>query len=213
MKIKLKCPGCGNLMEEFVEQQTTIQCSKEGCGYWFIVGENTVATEKCSPKPQPSKQIAVKKDTGKPEFSIIPWEVIEDFTGLQKGTDLHVIVKACHDIINSKKDDHLSTLKSIFAMSVRLFGLRDLASSMMFGAVKYSRDNWKTGFGGDYRRILECVIRHGVALADGEYFDYEAREGFPKGNIHAGAIVFNLMVALNEISIYLDDQPFFEVKK
>ena len=157
--------------------------------------------------------LAVKNDTGKPEFSIIPWEVIEDFTGLQKGTDLHVIVKTCHDIINSKKDDHLSTLKSIFAMSVRLFGLRDLASSMMFGAVKYSRDNWKTGFGGDYRRILECVIRHGVALADGEYFDYEAREGFPKGNIHAGAIVFNLMVALNEISIYLDDQPFFEVKK
>lgn len=41
-----------------------------------------------------------------------------------------------------------------------------------FGAKKYDEDNWRGGI--SYRRILDAVLRHVLAIADGEDQDPES---------------------------------------
>lgn len=56
---------------------------------------------------------------------------------------------------------------------------------MMFGAEKYSADNWKIGL--DRTEILESAQRHLIALFNGEENDPES------GLSHAGHIMCNMM--------------------
>lgn len=60
-----------------------------------------------------------------------------------------------------------------------------LVRVLEFGADKYAPDNWKLGL--DRREILDSMMRHIAALADGEANDPES--GLP----HIGHILCNAM--------------------
>ena len=63
--------------------------------------------------------------------------------------------------------------------------LKPLVQVLMFGAEKYSPDNWKKGL--DKKEILESMTRHLTALMDGETHDPES------GLHHIGHILCNAM--------------------
>lgn len=63
--------------------------------------------------------------------------------------------------------------------------LEPLIKVLMFGANKYSRDNWKLGQ--DPKKVLESLQRHVAALMDGETNDSES--GLP----HIGHVMANAM--------------------
>ena len=60
-----------------------------------------------------------------------------------------------------------------------------LVRVLEFGAKKYSDDNWKKGL--DKKEILESMMRHLMALMDGEDIDPES------GEHHMGHIMCNTM--------------------
>jgi hypothetical protein len=63
--------------------------------------------------------------------------------------------------------------------------LTPLVEVMMYGCHKYTRDNWKKGF--PKEKLIDSLLRHALALADGEEID-------PENNIHhIGGIMFNAM--------------------
>lgn len=68
---------------------------------------------------------------------------------------------------------------------VHFKSLSPLVRVLMFGAKKYSIDNWKKGL--DEKEILESLSRHLFALMDGEEFDDES------GESHIGHIMCNAM--------------------
>lgn len=63
--------------------------------------------------------------------------------------------------------------------------LAPMVEVLMFGAEKYSPDNWKKGL--DKKEILESMVRHLTALMDGESHDKES------GLHHIGHILCNAM--------------------
>lgn len=63
--------------------------------------------------------------------------------------------------------------------------LEPMVKVLMFGAKKYSADNWKKGL--DNKQILESLQRHLAAIMDGEEYDRES--GLP----HIGHIMCNAM--------------------
>jgi|SRR5581483_756781 len=63
--------------------------------------------------------------------------------------------------------------------------MEPLIQVLMFGAAKYSRDNWKLGM--DPKKVLDSLQRHLAALADGETHDVESK--LP----HIGHIMANAM--------------------
>lgn len=65
--------------------------------------------------------------------------------------------------------------------------LRYLVQLMMFGAVKYKRDNWKLVEPERYRKSL---LRHVAQLAEGEWIDEDSK--LP----HCACIMFNAMVLI-----------------
>lgn len=60
-----------------------------------------------------------------------------------------------------------------------------LVKVLEFGANKYNADNWKKGL--DKKEILESMMRHLIALMDGELNDPES------GELHIGHIMCNTM--------------------
>ncbi len=68
---------------------------------------------------------------------------------------------------------------------VVFWALSPLVKVLMFGASKYSDDNWKKGL--NKREILESLMRHLTALMDGELRDLES------GELHIGHIMANAM--------------------
>lgn len=60
-----------------------------------------------------------------------------------------------------------------------------LVETLTFGAKKYARDNWKKGL--DKEKILDSMMRHMVAIMDGEEYDAES------GVLHTGHIMANCM--------------------
>jgi len=68
---------------------------------------------------------------------------------------------------------------------VHFKSLVPLVKVLMFGAKKYSPDNWKKGL--DEKEILESISRHLFALIDGEENDPES------GESHIGHIMCNAM--------------------
>lgn len=64
--------------------------------------------------------------------------------------------------------------------------LTPLVEVMMYGCKKYKRDDWKKGF--PKEKLIDSLLRHAHALADGQELD-------PENNIHhVGGIMFNAMV-------------------
>ncbi len=63
--------------------------------------------------------------------------------------------------------------------------LEDMAKVMMFGAKKYSRNNWKLGL--EHSAIVDAILRHTMKILRGEYIDDES--GFP----HLSHIACNAM--------------------
>lgn len=63
--------------------------------------------------------------------------------------------------------------------------LEPMVRVLMFGAEKYSKDNWKKGL--DEDEILESLTRHLTSLMDGELRDKES------GLLHIGHIMVNAM--------------------
>lgn len=68
---------------------------------------------------------------------------------------------------------------------VHFKSLEPLVKVLMFGAEKYSPDNWKKGL--DPKEIMESMMRHVTAIMDGEINDPES--GLP----HIGHIMCNSM--------------------
>jgi hypothetical protein len=68
---------------------------------------------------------------------------------------------------------------------VHFKSLQPMVNVLMFGAEKYTPDNWKKGL--DQKEILESMQRHLAALIDGETNDPES--GLP----HIGHIQCNAM--------------------
>lgn len=63
--------------------------------------------------------------------------------------------------------------------------LEPMVRVMMYGAQKYSNDNWKKGL--DKTEILESLMRHLTSLMDGELRDKES------GLLHIGHIMANAL--------------------
>lgn len=68
---------------------------------------------------------------------------------------------------------------------VHFASIAPMVTVLMFGANKYSADNWKKGL--DLKEILESMQRHLAALFDGEVVDPES------GELHIGHIMCNAM--------------------
>jgi hypothetical protein len=89
-------------------------------------------------------------------------------------------------------------IRKTFEAAVPLIGLEFLAVALGFGCVKYERNNWKKGFGGDYKRFLRASLRHTHLWLTGSHYDGTTLPGYARGNCHRGAILFSLMVAMHE---------------
>lgn len=151
----------------------------------------------------------LKYDAGKVDYSLIPFEIIED--SLAEGNDqLKVVMSWVHDVINDEvtvcSDSFLKTLQTC----IFLLGLDSMAIALMYGEVKYSRNNWKDGFEGDYKRFLKAFLRHSIAYCNGKEYDGEAIEHFPKGNLHKGACCFCMLLAYNEACYHFTNERAWE---
>lgn len=63
--------------------------------------------------------------------------------------------------------------------------LEPMVRVLMFGAKKYSPDNWKKGL--NYKELCESLLRHVYAFMEGEDFDPESKIE------HVGHILCNAM--------------------
>ena len=76
--------------------------------------------------------------------------------------------------------------------------LEPLIEVLMFGATKYSKDNWKKGQ--PITELLGSLFRHIIAFQNGETLDKES------GKSHIGHAMCNLMF----IQFVLDNLPHFD---
>ena len=65
--------------------------------------------------------------------------------------------------------------------------LRELVSLMMFGQIKYERNNWMKVDPEEYKKAL---LRHVALLAEGEWLDTDSKHS------HCSCIMFNAMVLI-----------------
>lgn len=84
----------------------------------------------------------------------------------------------------SEKSDRFNSGKEKWSL-VHFQSLTPMVEVLEFGAKKYSPDNWKKGF--DKKELLDSLLRHVTALADGEEFDKESKLH------HIGHIMCNAM--------------------
>jgi hypothetical protein len=64
--------------------------------------------------------------------------------------------------------------------------LRYTAAGLTYGAIKYNKDNWRTGF--EYRSLLDSLKRHLSDFEDGKDFDEES--GLPSLALIATNLAF-----------------------
>ena len=136
----------------------------------------------------------------KVDLSLIPWDILSLSYPDKKE---RAIAKAAHDILNSEE---VGGVNALLNFAIDAIGMNPLAIALGYGVVKYGRNNWKKGFGGNPRRFLRATLRHCDAYLRGNIFDGQAIAGYPQGNHHQGAISFSLMVADNEQQGEDDDQ-------
>jgi len=72
--------------------------------------------------------------------------------------------------------------------------LEPAVRALEFGAKKYTRDNWKNGFGGT-ARPLASALRHLAAFQNGERVDAES------GVSHIGHAMCCLIFLMNELAL------------
>lgn len=87
-------------------------------------------------------------------------------------------------IINSPIGLRFNTGKLRWGL-VHFKSLEPLVRVLMFGAEKYTDNNWQKGL--NEREILECAQRHLAAMLDGELIDKES--GLP----HVGHLMCNAL--------------------
>ena len=73
--------------------------------------------------------------------------------------------------MSARKDDAGKPPISLIPRS----GLLAVARVMAKGKIKYGAQNWRSGGGMDWSRLLDAALRHVLAFADGE--DYDTGEG------------------------------------
>lgn len=64
-----------------------------------------------------------------------------------------------------------------------------LARVLEFGKGKYARDNWRGGI--QWTRVIDAILRHAFAIADGEDIDPES------GMLHSAHVMCNAMFLTN----------------
>jgi hypothetical protein len=84
----------------------------------------------------------------------------------------------------SKQADRFNEDKPKFSL-IDLKSLELMAEVLEYGAIKYSRDNWKMGL--PLSEILDSMMRHIAAIQDGEMIDSES------GLSHIGHIQCNAL--------------------
>lgn len=82
--------------------------------------------------------------------------------------------------------------------------LEGMVRVLEFGAKKYSRDNWRTGTGFKYTRVINSLMRHLFSYMRGEDLDKES--GLPHiAHIQCNAL-FLAYYALNKAKFNQDDR-------
>ncbi len=132
----------------------------------------------------------------KVSYSLVPWEILSEQFKAFCDEDIELLAKEVHTWLNG---DSNFVVQDLFDLGLSHIDIKWLACSLGYGTVKYYRDSWMKGFGKNPNRILEACLRHCVAYLRGEEFDGEVIEGYPEGLPHLGGVLFNLMVATEEV--------------
>ncbi len=69
--------------------------------------------------------------------------------------------------MSARKDDAGKPPISLLPRSALMAAARVMAK----GRVRYGADNWRSGAGMDWRRLIDAAMRHLLAFSDGEDFD------------------------------------------
>ena len=83
--------------------------------------------------------------------------------------------------------------------------VEQIAKVLQFGAKKYNSDNWRSGEGFDYTRVLNSLMRHIVAFQKGE--DQDPESGLSH-LAHAGCNVLFLLYYQEYQNRYKNDDRF-----
>lgn len=138
----------------------------------------------------------------KVDWSLVPWELIQEQIPRNIPDDVAQCVSLFRQIHTNLNEDVFCNAEALFEKAKTIIPLKELAVVLGYGEVKYGRDNWKRGFGGNPKRFLKAAMRHLHAYIVWEdSFDLEPVEGYLYGNSHLGAILFALMLAKNEEEI------------
>ena len=136
----------------------------------------------------------------KPDLSLVPWLILSKKYIIDRESVMSLQFEI-HQWMNGKSE---LTIKDLLEIGLKAIDVKHLAVALGYGCVKYKRDSWKIGFGGDYDRMIKACMRHCHAYLCGEEFDGEAVDGYPNGLSHLGGILFNLMTAEREAVKELD---------
>lgn len=83
--------------------------------------------------------------------------------------------------------------------------LEEVVRVLEFGAKKYSRDNWRTGEGFKYSRVLSSLLRHIYSYLRGE--DNDPESGLSH-MAHAGCNVLFILYYIKNKSRYKNDDRY-----
>ena len=100
------------------------------------------------------------------------------------------------NVVSSEHSKHVFLHSKYFDKN-----LEPLVEVLMFGATKYSKDNWKKGQA--ITELLGSLFRHIIAFQNGEDLDEES------GKSHIGHAMCNLMF----IQYVLDNHKHFDDRK
>jgi len=145
--------------------------------------------DKIAPKDDEDKYI-------KCDYSLVPWL----FLSRNYLVDREPVIALQNELHRWLNNDSEYTVKHLLNMGLLAIDAKHLAVALGYGCVKYKRDSWKIGFGGDCDRMIKACMRHCHSYLCGDEFDGEAIEGYDKGLPHLGGILFSLMTAEREAS-------------
>lgn len=143
----------------------------------------------------------LKYDEFKVDPSLLSWDLIG--IELDRSKLLDRIASYLHAYLN-KPIPFLFDARGNLELLRDRYGYEPLAEALGYGEVKYGRNNYKEGFGGDPNRFMRAYLRHFIKYKRGKTHDGEARLGFPLGNTHLGAMMFCLLLIEQELNIKTD---------